>query len=73
MNSRSRKPIPNLKIDGIITLFKNSDTYGMIWHQGANASSGHLICTFKVNDECIFVSNIYIYSRERFIFCYISL
>ena len=59
-NKRSRKMIPNLKIDDTITLFEKLNVHGIIRCQGPNASRA------KVNDKWVFVSDTYI--RQRFIF-----
>ena len=60
MNNRNRKLIPNLKIEGTIVLFKKLNILGIIWHQRANAISGHYTCTFKVIDKWFFVSDTHI-------------
>ena len=51
--NKSRKLIPNLQVDDTVT-FEKLNIYGIIWHQGANASSGHYVCMFNVNDKMFF-------------------
>ena len=58
MNKRSRKRIPNIKTDNMVTLFKKLNNLSIQWNQGPSTRYGHYTCMFKVNDKGFFVSDV---------------